>query len=30
MAICIGVGMLVVDAFVRKEKPKASAPAKAA
>jgi signal peptidase II len=27
-AICIGVGMLVVDAFVRKEKP-AAAPAKA-
>ncbi|WP_375742456.1 signal peptidase II [Corallococcus interemptor] len=30
MAICIGVGMLVVDAFVRKEKPEASTPAKAA
>jgi lipoprotein signal peptidase len=29
MAIVIGVGMLVVDSFVRKEKP-ASEPAKAA
>ncbi|RKG79831.1 signal peptidase II [Corallococcus exercitus] len=29
MAICVGVGMLVVDAFVRKEKPAPSAPAKA-